>query len=125
MIRRPPRSTLFPYTTLFRSHQPLLRPGDGRVPLPLVHAKVDRADGADPVHVQQGGMLRRVDRAADGGDVARHAGCRLVVDDEDPFDLVLLVLRQDLPDPVGWRALAPLDIDDVNAQAMPLGEIDP
>src|SRR5438309_5307855 len=24
MIRRPPRSTLFPYTTLFRSHQTLL-----------------------------------------------------------------------------------------------------
>src|SRR5438876_6220230 len=23
MMRRPPRSTLFPYTTLFRSHQPL------------------------------------------------------------------------------------------------------
>src|SRR3712207_8330360 len=28
MIRRPPRSTLFPYTTLFRS---LVRHGDGRV----------------------------------------------------------------------------------------------
>src|SRR2546429_2066152 len=34
MIRRPPRSTLFPYTTLFRSHDPglpgsaVLRPGD-------------------------------------------------------------------------------------------------
>src|SRR5256885_11816001 len=26
MIRRPPRSTLFPYTTLFRSHVVLLRP---------------------------------------------------------------------------------------------------
>src|SRR5260221_2340575 len=25
MIRRPPRSTLFPYTTLFRSHQQTLR----------------------------------------------------------------------------------------------------
>src|SRR2546427_1667089 len=25
MIRRPPRSTLFPYTTLFRSHEPALR----------------------------------------------------------------------------------------------------
>src|SRR3712207_9534080 len=25
MIRRPPRSTLFPYTTLFRSHHPLPR----------------------------------------------------------------------------------------------------
>src|SRR5256885_4558736 len=28
MIRRPPRSTLFPYTTLFRS--PVVRHGDGR-----------------------------------------------------------------------------------------------
>src|SRR5438552_7555754 len=47
MIRRPPRSTLFPYTTLFRSrrvpHVPVrvLQPGDddrdqGRVPAGLV-----------------------------------------------------------------------------------------
>src|SRR2546422_4218315 len=28
MIRRPPRSTLFPYTTLFRSVLPLDRPAD-------------------------------------------------------------------------------------------------
>src|SRR2546430_13232172 len=28
MIRRPPRSTLFPYTTLFRSHHHLAEPGD-------------------------------------------------------------------------------------------------
>src|SRR2546430_4052085 len=27
MIRRPPRSTLFPYTTLFRSHVPGVRAG--------------------------------------------------------------------------------------------------
>src|SRR5882724_10322837 len=27
MIRRPPRSTLFPYTTLFRSRRPAPRPG--------------------------------------------------------------------------------------------------
>src|SRR2546425_4083189 len=41
MIRRPPRSTLFPYTTLFRSHQtkPIFRflragsgPGSGELP---------------------------------------------------------------------------------------------
>src|SRR2546427_7890621 len=34
MIRRPPRSTLFPYTTLFRSRQTLLRragPTGGRI----------------------------------------------------------------------------------------------
>src|SRR5437773_6958757 len=29
MIRRPPRSTLFPYTTLFRSIRGNLSPGDG------------------------------------------------------------------------------------------------
>src|SRR5438552_10218324 len=28
MLRRPPRSTLFPYTTLFRSQQAGLQPGD-------------------------------------------------------------------------------------------------
>src|SRR5947199_8020753 len=38
MIRRPPRSTLFPYTTLFRSSQVnVLTPFDGTVgPVPLV-----------------------------------------------------------------------------------------
>src|SRR5256885_10294937 len=30
MIRRPPRSTLFPYTTLFRSDAPPRRPLEGR-----------------------------------------------------------------------------------------------
>src|SRR3712207_7328099 len=34
MIRRPPRSTLFPYTTLFRSL--LLHLGDGRLGIPLL-----------------------------------------------------------------------------------------
>src|SRR3712207_7496337 len=34
MIRRPPRSTLFPYTTLFRSHE--VRPEDRVQPL-VVH----------------------------------------------------------------------------------------
>src|SRR5260370_15338058 len=29
MIRRPPRSTLFPYTTLFRSYQRVCRPRGG------------------------------------------------------------------------------------------------
>src|SRR5688572_32279984 len=39
MIRRPPRSTLFPYTTLFRSLG--LRPALGR----LLGAEDDRVDG--------------------------------------------------------------------------------
>src|SRR5260221_5132532 len=34
MIRRPPRSTLFPYTTLFRSHQGSARGRGLRLPAP-------------------------------------------------------------------------------------------
>src|SRR2546430_13488834 len=34
MIRRPPRSTLFPYTTLFRSHPQVLH--EERHPVPLL-----------------------------------------------------------------------------------------
>src|SRR5256885_5011206 len=43
MIRRPPRSTLFPYTTLFRSRAPRQRPrgraGSGRGPAAFWHAR--------------------------------------------------------------------------------------
>src|SRR3989440_3241590 len=54
MIRRPPRSTLFPYTTLFRSrHQVRLqhRCGPGRLPDELAAARemvIPRALGAGP-----------------------------------------------------------------------------
>src|SRR5256885_14518758 len=50
MIRRPPRSTLFPYTTLFRSRRggnaplprpPVVRAIDVRVDLPRVHHDAD------------------------------------------------------------------------------------
>src|SRR3712207_6933208 len=37
MIRRPPRSTLFPYTTLFRSRQALVLLADGKVQDDLGH----------------------------------------------------------------------------------------
>src|SRR2546430_7366424 len=40
MIRRPPRSTLFPYTTLFRSHFPLqVKPIKGAEPAIRVHCR--------------------------------------------------------------------------------------
>src|SRR5256885_5615005 len=41
MIRRPPRSTLFPYTTLFRSRQPAWR---SRLSTPLVWLAIRMAD---------------------------------------------------------------------------------
>src|SRR6266581_5515716 len=43
MIRRPPRSTLFPYTTLFRSPQHVRIPGVGQFPaVQDVHRALDR-----------------------------------------------------------------------------------
>src|SRR5256885_13020993 len=49
MIRRPPRSTLFPYTTLFRSHDAPLRLAPAGEPhaagdLPPQHVVVDHED---------------------------------------------------------------------------------
>src|SRR5207249_10577128 len=46
MIRRPPRSTLFPYTTLFRSHSPAARPGlvCARRQAPVVEPYRERAE---------------------------------------------------------------------------------
>src|SRR5438105_9771928 len=43
MLRRPPRSTLFPYTTLFRSWDPCLRAGRGWCPSP--HSFLTVLDG--------------------------------------------------------------------------------
>src|SRR5258705_13823676 len=56
MIRRPPRSTLFPYTTLFRS----LRPVGTQVPLPYngvgnaLYAQSRRCGRRHPGNVHQG-----------------------------------------------------------------------
>src|SRR5690349_23515418 len=51
MIRRPPRSTLFPYTTLFRStiHQPVQR----RIDHPMtLDRQLAGKSGADDAHVE-------------------------------------------------------------------------
>src|SRR2546428_8467279 len=45
MIRRPPRSTLFPYTTLFRSHLTVLLAQSRHLPLQAGHARRGAADG--------------------------------------------------------------------------------
>src|SRR2546425_6274696 len=63
MIRRPPRSTLFPYTTLFRSRQA------GRV-----HAQRARADRPD---VQPGGDPQRL-RPEETGREARRRRARFL-----------------------------------------------
>src|SRR5437899_5019806 len=44
MVRRPPRSTLFPYTTLFRSHQEI----EGKVKATIDEAVDFAMNAADP-----------------------------------------------------------------------------
>src|SRR2546426_11829258 len=52
MIRRPPRSTLFPYTTLFRSHA---RDGPGEVAMHQVAVETDGLEDLGAGVALQGG----------------------------------------------------------------------
>src|SRR3712207_9583350 len=74
MIRRPPRSTLFPYTTLFRSRRvgPLLGRGD------LVGDAGDRVQRLDAGEVAGRGQLA-VQHDVAVEDRTRRVGDRLVV----------------------------------------------
>src|SRR3712207_7433841 len=65
MIRRPPRSTLFPYTTLFRSEPLVEAVAEDRV------AVDDRGDDAEPVLAQAAPVV--VDQRAAPVAAARHA----------------------------------------------------
>src|SRR6266511_5703819 len=82
MIRRPPRSTLFPYTTLFRSH---LQPGLGEETLvpghPGVPLTAEAAEGRQVGDLVPSGRLQRrlglagaaCPRDSRGGDQASRA----------------------------------------------------
>src|SRR3712207_8094567 len=66
MIRRPPRSTLFPYTTLFRSARRIPVDGEGVIDLGQLEAELARCEGRRVVSVQiannETGVLQPVDR---------------------------------------------------------------
>src|SRR3989454_12543224 len=84
MIRRPPRSTLFPYTTLFRSHR---APGERDVrrcggPPPW------RARGARHAPLR----VRRMTLPAPG-ELLRHRGAALLVDTIEGWDGEILRCR--------------------------------
>src|SRR3712207_8632418 len=102
MIRRPPRSTLFPYTTLFRSHarpggQPVRAPAPGRADVDPrrrdvdVSAEVARAvAGVEPrladvplaklheVHVGDGQHLVRSEEHTSELQSRQYLVCRLL-----------------------------------------------
>src|SRR5687768_1784794 len=95
MIRRPPRSTLFPYTTLFRSDDPLERALDVGVEDAALRPDAQRDElrrGRDAL-VRDAVERERVggDDAGDGGAVAggvHRVG--VVVDEVEPADHLLI-----------------------------------
>src|SRR6266853_4130832 len=69
MIRRPPRSTLFPYTTLFRSRRRISLRGPGfdgaALRLPFVQSAVQHGNVLETQRVQHPPETRRPHRSAD------------------------------------------------------------
>src|SRR3712207_6934060 len=59
MIRRPPRSTLFPYTTLFRSPQLTQPPEEGAHPLRVLKERGQRHQPREPQTPARGDRLRQ------------------------------------------------------------------
>src|SRR2546422_6352983 len=82
MIRRPPRSTLFPYTTLFRSPV-AVRPGGGRtVPAPE-RARERQGDHVTGCMAQHGDSLSSVVRSEEHTSELQsrlHLVCRLLLE---------------------------------------------
>src|SRR3712207_8750516 len=68
MIRRPPRSTLFPYTTLFRSDG-VRRPR--RIPMPVQLAEVEEGVDVEAIDRQHLAVLRLGIGRTAGGDERR------------------------------------------------------
>src|SRR3712207_8717441 len=66
MIRRPPRSTLFPYTTLFRSRFGRIVPDGVVIPLQLSHQMIGQLVGA-----QRPTVTLALGKLAAAGDVVR------------------------------------------------------
>src|SRR2546425_11346946 len=72
MIRRPPRSTLFPYTTLFRSHDEGRRGGegqDGQQDEPGTGV-IDQRLASLARALQRDGNRERLERAQHDGEIA-------------------------------------------------------
>src|SRR3712207_6860697 len=74
MIRRPPRSTLFPYTTLFRSAFEAARS------VSALWTAIDAQIGLAAVHYCTGNPVQAAARYEEALDQAREAGIALLVD---------------------------------------------
>src|SRR3712207_9427902 len=93
MIRRPPRSTLFPYTTLFRSTR-------GKVPLPVPPHVADR--------VHEARMLRELVQTQGRGGALGHVQGERALARIEPTDAG--GARRDVPEITPGEEPVPRDI---------------
>src|SRR3712207_8582621 len=89
MIRRPPRSTLFPYTTLFRSLQRVLRQPQDRLradagpgledrPVPVPQQAVEQGERLEPQGPEP--QLRRSEEHTSELQSRQYLVCRLLLE---------------------------------------------
>src|SRR5258705_4945582 len=100
MIRRPPRSTLFPYTTLFRS-----RPRPDDPPLRIVGVRDEHLAAVQHPRVAtpQGVHLRSEEHTSELQSL-RHLVCRLLLEKKKhKHDLCRHCLRRNVADRVATR----------------------
>src|SRR3712207_8374001 len=78
MIRRPPRSTLFPYTTLFRSLGPRSVGREARDA--RAEADAEHADAADAQRCEQAAAARRSEEHTSELQSRQYLVCRLLLE---------------------------------------------
>src|SRR2546430_14731318 len=111
MIRRPPRSTLFPYTTLFLSNSRVERVGIAQHDMPLAPNRTTRIGRrvavvgkdayfrcdlavAPPAVISSRRLSRRSAPREGGRHLALAAGALLRAELDQPVELRALILRQ-------------------------------
>src|SRR5260370_16835478 len=92
MIRRPPRSTLFPYTTLFRSRGDC-GPGTSRIGVPLAPdapPRARRGRRADPADVGQSNPHSRSEEHTSELQSHLNLVCRLLLEKKKNTPILIL-----------------------------------
>src|SRR3712207_8593850 len=92
MIRRPPRSTLFPYTTLFRSVRGAVEASD-----PMLRGHDDSADGQRPHRCRrprgcQSVLRRRSEEHTSELQSRQYLVCRLLLEKKTSMETTLSTL---------------------------------
>src|SRR3712207_7936567 len=98
MIRRPPRSTLFPYTTLFRSWRTV--GARARDPPGAVHDQPARGLTAT---CQRDGPAPRSEEHTSELQLRQYLVCRLLLQKNNPIDHAAIRGHRDLPSDVQTR----------------------